>query len=396
MQRHELARIKRLLRFDGARRARTLVELNLHVAAHVLLRFVDERLQAEPLVAEPQAAVDDVAVVVRHEVAQALDVAAERDLLELAMRGVQDRQRGVLEHAAHLQAVDAVLDDVLEADAVAGARFVEPLDQLDRPERRAVDADGHAPAEPERDRLDRIRRLRGRRDPVRVAPVERVRDALQIVALRRDVHEILVVAQQIVRTAFDRNAVLLTIREQILARLQRPDAPRRDRRQIGREDLRGHLEAHLIVALLRAAVRQAIDVVLARVLDEPLDDRRAGERRAEQIVPLVRRVRLQRGKHEIADERLAQILDDELVRAGDRRAAFHPLPILLLPEVRAIGGDAAIEMPLQEVQRGGRVEAAGISEENVFGFHVRSSVMDGFAASPTSRRGSCRACRESG
>ena len=111
----------------------------------------------------------------------------------------------------------------------------------------------------------------------------------------------------------DGDAVLVGVREQLLARQQVPFAPRRDDADVRLERVRAELEADLVVALAGGAVRDRVGAGLRRDLDEPLGDQRARDRRAEQVLALVDGIGAEHRKHEVADEFLAQVLDVDVL-----------------------------------------------------------------------------------
>ena len=77
-------------------------------------------------------------------------------------------------------------------------------------------------------------------------------------------------------------------------------------------------------------MRYGVRAGQARDLDLALGDERAGDRRAQQVFPLVNRVGAEHGEDEIAHEFLAQIvdkdfLDAELLRLFSRRLELFAL-----------------------------------------------------------------------
>ena len=112
-----------------------------------------------------------------------------------------------------------------------------------------------------------------------------------------------------------RDLVLLGIFDQRGAAGQIPFAPRRDHLDVGRERIIAELEAHLIVALAGGAVADRVGADLPRDLDLALGDQRPRDRGAEQIQPLVERVGAHHREHIVADELLAQIVDEDMLVA---------------------------------------------------------------------------------
>ncbi len=181
----------------------------------------------------------------------------------------------------------------------------------------------------------------------------------------------------------DGYAVRLRIGEQLLARGQVPLAPRREHADVRLERVVSKLETDLVVALAGCPVRDGIGAGRARDLDLALGDQRPRNRGPEQVLALVDRIGAEHRKHEITDEFLAQILDEDLLHAGGLRLRARGLELLALADV---GGErhhfAAIGV-LQPAQDDRRVEAAGISEDDL---HVsRSGRRSAVSPAPTWR-----------
>jgi hypothetical protein len=181
------------------------------------------------------------------------------ELLELGVRGQDDRRRGRLVDVAHLQADDAVLDVVDDADAVAGADLADPLDQRRQLQALAVQRDRQAALELELDPL----RLVGRQPRGGVtswktsssgawprSSIQRPSDErphrLSSIEYGHDLH-----------AALDRDPVLARVGDLLLA-AHRPLAHRRDHLQLGRERRDRAVDADLVVALAGAAVRDRV------------------------------------------------------------------------------------------------------------------------------------------
>src|SRR5262249_47772313 len=98
-----------------------------------------------------------------------------------------------------------------------------------------------------------------------------------------------------------------------------------------------------------------------------LRDQRARYRRAEQILPLVNRIRPEHWKHIIADELFAQILDEDVFRldAEQQRLLPRRLEFLALTEIGGEGDDLATVSGLQPFQDDRRVKPARIGEHHL-------------------------------
>ncbi len=75
--------------------------------------------------------------------------------------------------------------------------------------------------------------------------------------------------------------------------------------------------------------------------DLPRRDERTRERRAEQVLALVDGRRPQRGKRKVAEEHVAQVLDDHVVGANRARAFLEVLELVTLPDVGAVADHLA-------------------------------------------------------
>src|SRR5688572_15407191 len=109
--------------------------------------------------------------------------------------------------------------------------------------------------------------------------------------------------------------MLLGERDEIAARLEIPLTPGRDHLDIRIERVISELEAHLVVALAGGAVRDGVGAGELRNLDLALGDQRPRNRGAEQIDALVKRVRPEHRKDEVAHKFLAQVLDEYFLDA---------------------------------------------------------------------------------
>ena len=198
----------------------------------------------------------------------------------------------------------------------------------------------------------------------------RLRRVLQHLALGGGVQQVGVDRER--RLAFlvlgDRDLVRARELEQLVAPLERPLPPRRhdlDRRV---ERVIGELEAHLVVALARGAVTHRVGADLRGDLDLLLGDQRPRDRGAEQVLPLVQRVGAEHREDVVADELLAQVLDEDVVRldAEQQRLLARGRELLALAEVGGEGDDLAAIGGLQPLQDDRGVEPAGIGEDDFF------------------------------
>ena len=167
----------------------------------------------------------------------------------------------------------------------------------------------------------------------------------------------------------DRDLVLLGEVDQLLAAGELPFAPRRDDPDVGLERIIAELEADLVVALAGGAVADRVGADRPGDLDLALGDQRPGDRGAEQILALVDRVRPEHREDVVADELLAQILDEDVLRpdAEQLRLAPRRLDLLALAEVGGEGDDLGAIFGLKPFEDDRGVEPARISEHDLLG-----------------------------
>ena len=164
----------------------------------------------------------------------------------------------------------------------------------------------------------------------------------------------------------DRDLMQLGEGEQRGARGETPFAPRRDDLDVGLERIGRELEAHLVVALAGRAVRDRVRPDFAGDLDEPLGDEGARDRRAEQILALVLRVGAEHREHVVADELLAQVLDEDVLGldAEQFRLLARRLQLLALAEIGGERNDLRAVFGLQPFEDDRGVQSARIGEND--------------------------------
>ena len=161
----------------------------------------------------------------------------------------------------------------------------------------------------------------------------------------------------------DGNAALFCVVNFLLAGLDVPDAPRCDNLHVRVKRLDGQLEADLVVALAGAAVADGSAVLLVSDFDEALGNQRPCEGRAQQILALVDRARLERRPNEVLDELLAQVFDIQLFRAALFRLLVEGLEFLALPDVARNADHIAVIIFLQPRHDNRGIQTTGISQQ---------------------------------
>ena len=117
-----------------------------------------------------------------------------------------------------------------------------------------------------------------------------------------------------------------------------PDIPpRSDDLQSGRERGSGQLEPHLIVAFAGGTVGDGVGLFPAGDFNHFLGDEGPGDARAQIILALVNRARLNHREDEVARKFVLQIANVDFGRAGLSGLGFKAVEFLLLPDVGAEG-----------------------------------------------------------
>ena len=294
--------------------------------------------------------------------------AVQRDLFDAAVGEVIDGAARRFVHAAALHADEAVLDQVKPADAVTTAEFVELGQQRRRADALAVQRDAVAALEIDRDILRRVGRVLG----VHGARIDVVGHFLprifEHLPLGTGVQQVRVGREGRFAALVlgDRDLVLFGELDQPGAAGQVPLTPRRDHLDVGIERVIAQLEADLVVALAGRTVADRVGADHLRDLDLALGDQRPRDRRAEQVQPFVQRVRAHHREDVIADEFLAQIVDEDVLGLDARhlRLLARRLQLLALAQVGGEGDDFAVIRLLQPFQDHARIQTARIGEDD--------------------------------
>ena len=158
--------------------------------------------------------------------------------------------------------------------------------------------------------------------------------------------------------------MLAGVSDQVRTRIEVPFAPRRDHADVGIERVVGKLEADLVVALAGGAVGHRVGAGQFSDLDLALGDQGPGDRGAEQVYALVERVGAEHRIHVIADEDLAQVLDEDLGRAQLLGLGPRRLDLLALADVGGKGDDRAAVALGEPLQNDRGIEATRVGEHD--------------------------------
>src|SRR4030067_1019051 len=166
-----------------------------------------------------------------------------------------------------------------------------------------------------------------------------------------EVHQIPAARVRFPRRHRGRDAVLLRIMHQVGPSPEFPLPPRGDDTDAGHQRVVGELEPHLVVPLPRRTLRHGVRLLLARHLDLLFRDEGPRDGGAEEIRPLVHRVRHEGGEDEIPDELVLDVFHVYLRGPRLLRLGAHELELLSLTEVRHEGdhfGAARLQQPLPD------------------------------------------------
>ena len=167
----------------------------------------------------------------------------------------------------------------------------------------------------------------------------------------------------------DRNLVRLGKFQKLGARGQIPQPP-------GRDDLDGRvkcrdtqLEPDLIVALAGRAMGHGIGAGFLRDADQMFGNQRPGDRGAQEIKPLIKRIGPEHREHEIAHEFFAQIDDVDVLRRNAHQLGLlaRRLQLFALAQIGGEGHHLAAIFGLQPFQDDRGVQTARIGKHDFLG-----------------------------
>ena len=126
--------------------------------------------------------------------------------------------------------------------------------------------------------------------------------------------------------------VFLGIGNQVRATLEAPLPPGCDHRDVWLEGIVRDFKPHLVIAFAGCTMTHGISAYQIGDFDLALGDQGPGDRGAQQIDPFIERIGAEHRKHIIADEFVAQIVDEDIFRLypcgqrfGSCRAQFFAL-----------------------------------------------------------------------
>ena len=292
------------------------------------------------------------------------------EIFQLTVGIVEDGAARVLVDTTGFHAHQAVLADIHNAHAVAGADLVQLRQELHCPQLLAVHRHGPALLEVHRHILRLIRRLLrclGNQEHGVFRLIGRV---LKVGAFVGQMPDIAIHAVSLVLGG-NGNAVLLGVLNLGAAGVKIPFTPGSDNGEVRSQGLHGQLEAHLVIALTGGAVGNGICALLTGNLHQALGNQRTGEGSAQQILALIDGIRLQGRPDIIHQEFLGQIVDIDLGSPGFQGFLPHRLQLVPLAYIYAGCNDlAAVIILLQPGNDNGGIKPAGISQHDFLNINL--------------------------
>ena len=317
---------------------------------------MDERREGVHLRAVPEAVINHLRHLRRDPVAEVDEVAIEGELFDEPVGLVEERHARRLVNAAALHADKSVLDDVRPAHAVAAADRVEFEDDLVGRKRLTVDLRRHPRLEVDPHRLRLLGgSLRRDRHP-ELDQLEAVgRHLLEEARLVAGVEAVLIGAVGLSLRGLHRDVALVAEIDELgaageaLAELA--DPPRREDGDLRIERLGGELEAALVVPLAGGTVGEHRGPLAVGDVDDHLRNQWTGDRRAEEVGPLVAGLPLKDREGEVATEFLADVDDLGVDGAAGAGLLERRRPVLARLAEVDVDGDhviAALDEPAED------------------------------------------------
>ena len=283
------------------------------------------------------------------------------------MRGDEQQRARALVALAGLDAHDAVLDHIDAAVAVAAGDLVGLDDEVEQRHLLAVEGNGQALLERDDDGLGlgrAVLEVAGHRPDVRGRLVPGV---LEHAALDGAAPEVVVDGVGLLVRDGHGHVVGGRPLHLGVAGGQVPDADRGDDLEGGVERADLGLEADLVVALAGAAVRDVLGAGGVGDVDDVLGDQRAGQRGEQRVDLLVLGVGLDGVREVLVGVLLAHVDGLGVDGAHVEGLLLDPGEVLLvLADVAADGDDVEALLDLEPLDDNGRVEAAGVREDDFF------------------------------
>ena len=169
-----------------------------------------------------------------------------------------------------------------------------------------------------------------------------------------------------------RNAVFFGKAEEILPALEFPLPPGSDDLQLRGQRRVGEFETHLVVPLTGGAVGQGVGPHLPGHPHLFPGNKGTGQGGAHEIPALVGGIGLKRGEHELGNEFLPKIPNDDVLGPQGEGPAAYLLPILLLPHIRTEGHHRTTIFFYQPLKNYRGIQPSGIGENNLPGHPTAS------------------------
>ena len=338
------------------------MELDPDPARHGLLGARDVGVEVTPVGGEPLALIHEARVFLRRRGLETCHLAVEDELLEGAMRGMQDDGRRCLVDLARLDPNEAILD---QADSMQSAQLIELRHQGRAGKGLPCHRHWNSPLKVELDESSAGGGGVHRRRPVKCVLGGFEESILQDPGFDGAPPQILIDTVRRLRLDINGQSVGACVLDLLVPGHRHPIAKWRQHLEMRGQGADGDVETDLVVALAGRAVRNPARPFTDRHLDQQLRDQWPAKRRGQRVLTLVDRPRPQGWPAEALDEGSPGIEHIGLDGAGDHRSVSNRVEIRLASEIGCQGNHVKAATLGQPVHRDGRVEATGIREDNL-------------------------------
>src|SRR5690606_34643168 len=154
------------------------------------------------------------------------------------------------------------------------------------------------------------------------------------------------------------------IRNEIGPPFEIPLPPGCDGPEVWGQSRRGELESHLVIALAGGTMGDRRSPVFSGGLDQTLGDDGSGQRRAQQVLPLLNRSRPDRRAHRVSHERLLTIVDDTGDGSGGDGFGFGFGDLSPLTDITGVGNDIGVVFLPEPGEDYGGIKTSRVGKNN--------------------------------
>ncbi len=284
---------------------------------------------------------------------------------------------GIFIDPSGFHADQSVFHQIIDADTVSGADFIQRIHQFHTVHLLAVDSCRYAFFKFDGHQFILVRSILGiAGDEVHIL-VRRIGRIFQIVPFVRKVPHVPVHGIRIflgclffVRLLFvvlvNRHAMGFSISHFILSGLHIPDSPGSDNLHMGSQGLDGQFETDLVIAFTRGAMADGIGPVFLCHVHQAFADERTGKRSAEKVFPFILAVGLKHFVSVLFNKFLPHVQGLCHGCAGSESFFMNRIEILGLPQVHRAGNDFAAIIFFQPGNDDRSIQTTGISKNHFF------------------------------